>query len=414
MDLKYYHINTKFIVLLLTVSLFILIGYLRVHLNHSNLKDGYYKETIDILVHHPKMNIPKKHKKFTDQGYLDCLTHGQWYKSEQRGKYLERMKWIPNKDELTLPSGECGNKETVYQTFTSPTRRALCHPSSDKACCYNNHCITKSVEDCKCQGCLDLRSRLHAEEHIWRPDDTNNCQIREYESEPAVCDMLEQKKVKNLIFVGNSLIRHMWTGLLILLNGNLESGALLKSASSEDKVKCAFHMQFDLKFCRDLLIRDTTICNGKVKMAYQQRDRLSEIRASEKYIKSAKDFLFIFTIGLHDHLNFAQTKETLDQYFAALNFNKDRVIKNGSRIIWMTPHFPGLMLLPKYLDNYQSPADIKKYSENMTDYLSEYKIPVMSTLQMTNHTFSWDGVHFGYGLNSQLAHIFLNYIHRYA
>ena len=53
---------------------------------------------------------------------------------------------------------------------------ANCNPEGATPCCYDNVCQSKSMADCQCQGCYDLRLELKAELADWVPKN-KNCKV---------------------------------------------------------------------------------------------------------------------------------------------------------------------------------------------------------------------------------------------
>ena len=47
--------------------------------------------------------------------------------------------------------------------------RANCDPKGKTPCCYDNVCQAKTIEECRCKGCYDLRREVMAEFANWVP-----------------------------------------------------------------------------------------------------------------------------------------------------------------------------------------------------------------------------------------------------
>lgn len=63
-----------------------------------------------------------------------------------------------------------GNLNILSTRNKAPiTFRALCDPNGSTPCCFENKCVFKDVEHCRCQGCYDLRQKIHAELSTWIP-----------------------------------------------------------------------------------------------------------------------------------------------------------------------------------------------------------------------------------------------------
>ncbi|CAH1780199.1 unnamed protein product, partial [Owenia fusiformis] len=294
---------------------------------------------------------------------------------------------------------------------SSVPRRALCYPSSPRACCFKNQCQNKTIEQCTCEDCLDLRQRIVAERHHWYPH-SKQCQMTYYDPTSA-CKMLAEKNVKHIILVGDSLVRHFFGALLILLSGRMKDGAMLPDTKPGDRDYCGYHLQFDEKYCRLMADRERKICNSTIQLTLREDYKLPLLPNSVEFIREKENQVILFSTGLHSGFDFPSTKLAVEKYIKALG---DRIFQQNSytnhtrpRMLFMTPHYPGLMKRARYLNNHQGPKDVMLYTNKMRTFLANYSIPTFNTSALTNHTFSFDGTHFGFGLNLQLAHNLLNY-----
>ena len=68
---------------------------------------------------------------------------------------------------------KCGNVPYGPGRWVS---RANCNPEGTTPCCYDNVCQSKSMVDCQCQGCYDLRREVKAEFADWVPKNTK-CKV---------------------------------------------------------------------------------------------------------------------------------------------------------------------------------------------------------------------------------------------
>ena len=116
---------------------------------------------------------------------------------------------------LQRPDRRCGDVEVLPPWF-----RALCDPDGDTPCCYGNTCVNRTEDQCKCTNCLDLRAPVQAEYATWRPED-ERCELRAL-SAGEMCALLGKS---TLYFIGDSLVRHVYTAFLLAVSGNGETGA---------------------------------------------------------------------------------------------------------------------------------------------------------------------------------------------
>ena len=119
----------------------------------------------------------------------------------------------------------CGNVSFVHKGgFQKGSFRALCDVGGPTPCCRNNVCVASAQRHCVCPTCLDMRSRVHAEYATWRPTQ-RQCAPQKW-SVPQICRLLENSTI---YFMGDSLVRHLYTALLLLVSGNDVTGAQAKS-----------------------------------------------------------------------------------------------------------------------------------------------------------------------------------------
>lgn len=102
--------------------------------------------------------------------------------------------------------------------------RALCDPDGDNPCCYNNKCVNKTMEECRCTNCLDMRRPVQAEYATWQPVHPS-CKPKNW-TVAEVCRLLANS---TLFFLGDSFVRHVYTALLLTVTGNDVTGAHRKN-----------------------------------------------------------------------------------------------------------------------------------------------------------------------------------------
>ena len=116
--------------------------------------------------------------------------------------------------------------------------------------------------------------------------------------------------------------------------------------------------------------------------------------------------LFLFGIGLHDDLYW----ETVISWF--LSPVAKLLWWGGSfpdwpQVVWVAPHSPGSLKPPHLL--LQNKQRTITYARETSKFLADYGIPTLNTHALTDGMVSWDGTHYGYGVNTQIAHILLSY-----
>ena len=90
----------------------------------------------------------------------------------------------------------------------------------------------------------------------------------------SACSLLEAAGIRVLHVVGDSFARHAYVALLLLLSGNLRTGALLPKHSAF----CRTEGQFSEHECRSQLARNTVACGGRVRLRYFGTDEMPTSR----------------------------------------------------------------------------------------------------------------------------------------
>ena len=78
------------------------------------------------------------------------------------------------------------------------------------------------------------------------------------------------------------------------------------------------------------------------------------------------------------------------------------------RVVWSAMHAPGLLKTPRVPS--QNRQSILRYNRDLRQLLGMRGVPVFDTFNLTDGTTSFDGAHYGKGVNDVKAQVFLNYI----
>ncbi|KAK6178727.1 hypothetical protein SNE40_011243 [Patella caerulea] len=297
----------------------------------------------------------------------------------------------------------CGN--TSFPTHLSPTItwfRALCDPYGPTPCCFNNKCVQKSIQECKCDNCFDMRQPPHAEYSEWIPYD-QRCKIRKFNHSEA-CELLDGA---SLYLSGDSYIRHIYTELLLFLRNNTYDGALRKRVGKDTHDKCTGMYMFTEMACRINLDYSTDdLCGGKFRLRHDTHMSAYHGKSFSSMVATLKNkpkSLVIFGIGLHNSFHLPTIR---DGY---INPALDGV-KNSKwpKFLWASPHSPGILKN----GNMQSQAkpSVLRFIKEIADFLSPLKIPIFNSYNMTEGMMSFDGNHYGHGMNYWKIQIIFNYI----
>ncbi|XP_046566727.1 uncharacterized protein LOC124275289 isoform X1 [Haliotis rubra] len=338
---------------------------------------------------------------------LQNMTQGHWrtknlsqaQKGQSESFYYMALnhKGIPKS--LQRPDNRCG--DIGYANVTR-FLRAICSPTGPTPCCYNFKCVKKTEAQCRCKNCWDIRQQIHAEYSTWTPSDPR-CRPQQYSANQA-CNLLDGGTIR---FIGDSLVRHIYTGFLMTIRGNFKDGGVKPTESKRWKSACSGMDMFEERNCRKRLdSKPTNICRGRVKLSWKKHyasRRWGELINDVTEGLADRRTLFVVGIGIHEDYNSTKVKM---QY---LKPTLDRLRKIGilwPKVLFVDMNAPGIM---KRSDT-QSKPHVLRFNRDMEKFLNEYEIPVLKTYNMTDGVRSFDGTHYALGVNVLKANILLNYI----
>lgn len=264
---------------------------------------------------------------------------------------------------------------------------------------------------CECETCIDYRQYIPAELADWQID--NGCEMEEISSRDA-CNVLSDN-FSSVTFIGDSLVRHMFSSLLILLTKDKENGALLTQIKPIEKEICSGENQFTDSACHKKLVmywNDIKInpkyCHGN------KRPRLSFIEAyNVKHYNLAYDELkerlseekplVVLGIGVHDNFNYTTV---INDYLSPIVDMRNTAERKGT-FIWLNTHSSG-PLKPNQFREIQGNKKIKIFNKILRDFCNEKNIMLMDTFNFTRGIHSFDGTHYGYEINRLKIQILLN------
>ncbi|XP_071115266.1 uncharacterized protein [Haliotis cracherodii] len=352
-------------------------------------------------------NIPP----FNQHSIASILSHlltGHWKirpltktEDEQISKFLSdtnaRYRFPTN---YQRTDGLCGNV-THIKSKAAEWIRALCDPKGTTPCCFNNKCALKSVEECVCPDCYDMRNQKHAEYSTWIPSDTKYV-YKEHSPEEA-CSILNGSTI---LFVGDSLVRHVYTAMLLVVTGNMKDGAMKDDVPQDIRNTCTRMYMFTEKVCRLHLKFGLRACNGTVNLELKYFFYASYGPQLKQSVEKLNSKSLLFTgIGIHSHYD----HKVIQKKFLLPTL---KYIENNTRpwpkVMWAASHAPGIMKSP--MVSSQSYGSVKRFNDNMDPFLRSWKVPVFNTFNMTDGMASFDGEHYGLGMNVVKANLLLSYL----
>ncbi|ESO96248.1 hypothetical protein LOTGIDRAFT_174930 [Lottia gigantea] len=268
----------------------------------------------------------------------------------------------------------CGNAsfaqdpKVVYRMF-----RALCSPTGKTPCCMNKKCVAKTVKECQCKDCLDLRQEAHAEYSDWVPSN-HNCKIRLFKGNEA-CKIFDGMTV---VLSGDSLMRQIYIAFQKILNHDMIWGSLKKNAPIEQLEKCKGLYSFTFEKCRELTETYTSeLCNGRVNLTffeYYNAGLAKQFIPAVQSLTQKSKSLVITGIANHDKFD---TKLIYEKYLKpAIQIKK---VTKWPKLLWTMPPVSGLLRETKS----KIPEKEKKFVKKLTTLLNKDNVPIFDTYKLT-------------------------------
>ncbi|XP_041374217.1 uncharacterized protein LOC121387258 [Gigantopelta aegis] len=313
-------------------------------------------------------------------------------------------KYLP--DNYQRSDLKCGNlpyKKTGFRVWF----RVLCNPNGPTPCCFKYRCENKTVDECRGPKTFDLRNRVHAEYSKWQPTD-KRCPVKIFDSQSA-CNLL---KGSTIYIFGDSLMRQFYTSLLLIIRGDLKTGALKANTPKEKRKQCSGMYIYTHYECGGYIDFQPKVCNASLKLKFRY---YTSVKSNQKalhdalQLKGKKKSMLVLGIGLWDYFNYSLIVNAyLDPIVQALVKPRNSSYNGWPKILWSAAQSLGVFRYPhvKTVDNLHG----KQFNVKMAAYLRNFNIPIFNAFNMTDGVTSIDGTHYGIGLNMWKARIYLNYI----
>ncbi|KAK7497208.1 hypothetical protein BaRGS_00011502 [Batillaria attramentaria] len=166
---------------------------------------------------------------------------------------------------------------------------------------------------------------------------------------------------------------------------------------------------FTEQVCRKWLDRDVVGCNGKVEMKFLKQSRYQDANVVHGAVQTLRQnpnrrSIVVLATGLHDNLNFRAMQQKV---LLPLLRNRTREELSRPRLVWMSVPCPGLL---KNGNQRQGRENVLRFNREMARFLRTWHVPVLERFNMTDGVMSFDGTHFGLGLNRAAAQVILYYL----
>jgi len=290
-----------------------------------------------------------------------------------------------------------------------------CDMLSDSPCCRDDvgWCGNGNMF-CNCETCIDYRQYIPAELAYWQSE--NGCQITDISAKKA-CSILSSH-FTSVTFIGDSLVRHIFSSLLLLLTQNRESGALQTDIKEIDKAICSGENQFTDSACHKKLIMywkdikaNPKYCSNaepgkKPILSFVEAYNTVHLPLASDELNqrlSEKNPLVILGIGVHDNFNYTKV---INDYLSPIVDIRNSKGANGI-FIWLNTHSSG-PLKPNQFRDVQGNRNIKIFNQALKEFCESKNILLMDTFNFTKGVHSFDGTHYGYEVNRLKTQVLLN------
>ncbi|XP_039255641.2 uncharacterized protein LOC120332459 [Styela clava] len=343
-------------------------------------------------------------------------------------KSVWRLRGIP--EDPWKSTTNCGYYRLRESNVRRPPIGTWCDPKGPRPCCNNKllgYCVSAQAGSCSCTNCADVRKLQHAELMTWLPY-SYMCKWKQFTA-PEACDVIEHSPVKKLYIVGDSYMQSMYIGLLMILTGKPITGFWKKGViSTEQYVKCANYGLNYFKDCRamietmdDMKYRNSLCGDGrnvtfKAEFRKYYHSRFGpQFRKLIKRLAGKRGTYVVVGIGFHIRMEI----DLAIRHFMApairevsLHYKHKQHIpqsRRWPRFLFSLPMDYGLLKPTRHLKE-QYHTKQTKFERGMRSYCRRNSIRVLDFTPLTKNVHTFDGVHYGIGVNNMKNQIFLNYL----
>ncbi|BFY99604.1 hypothetical protein BsWGS_02643 [Bradybaena similaris] len=358
----------------------------------------------------PLLSRMKHEMKPSCPNVLDNMVVGRWVQDRPNqtemaavvefNRIIQAVHGIPQT--LQRKDKRCGNVNMVGTGKRGVIPfRALCDPNGSTPCCFENKCVFKDIEQCRCKGCYDLRQKLHAELSTWIPAN-QSCKITTFVGEEDACYVLSDLTI---YFIGDSFMEQLYNALLTIVRRNKVYGPLRKETAEDIVKRCHRHHALTNP-CLPYIDVSPNECNNTTllrKTGQWKSAFINEILTHVKSLQRQRDSIVILGIGFHDNFDVSVIENKVLKPLLLILAETP-----WPKLIWLSTHSPGLMLSPNYRP--RQSEHVVRYNLKVNDILRRRGISVLDFFEMTKSVMSVDGAHYGLALNDLKAQVLLNYI----
>lgn len=362
-------------------------------------------------------------------GALKTLINGNWVRrnvSDEAVQNRRRLDIILRQrkgwpERLFHGDLRCGPLFPLPRKVRNPSRpyvldvQSQCDTESNNYCCQGNMgWCGHGDKFCDCPSCINYKSFISAELAQWQP--LNGCHVKNF-TQSSACESMS-RAISSVTFVGDSLVRHFFSAMVILLTNDPLYGALRFTTPTKMRDICQGDSQFVDSIChvhtamtwRDIM-DNPNFCDGwaRFQMSYVKAYKVETAGLALLAIKkllSKVGSVVLMGIGIHDNFN----ASAVIQFYLEPAVRLVSTSKNGwPHLIWLSTHSMGPLKPINYHRDQGNPA-ILLFNNQLSEYCNLHNVTLFDTFNMTTGVHSFDGTHFGVGVNTMKVQILLNYL----
>lgn len=387
--------------------------------NYQKNKD----ENTDYMNQHETQKLESLSKNECRQ-IFPCLTNGRWFlkndltpediqKRARMDEYIYEYLGFPRT--FVRADGKCGTKFPP----SPPLGKAgsVCDAYGKKPCCNEDfgRC-GNTVEYCGCKNCTDFRNYLPAEISQWKTSD-DKCRIKTF-NHSKMCRFFKEH-ISEMLFVGDSLTRHVFTALALILTNDTAKGALNIKMTSKQREQCQGELQFidRGKFnCHRIIAHRweelPKVCGGKTNFKVNLEEAynvklVNRAKHAVKRLLNKTGAILVLNVGLHMGHN---SKFVIEKYVGPIIDMVNNGTNGWPKIIWHNLHGIDNFLRSDVIELF---TKWKRYNAEMEKYLKKRGVDVLDSGQLTRGIRSYDARHFGVGGNTLKVQVLMNYLEQW-
>jgi len=219
----------------------------------------------------------------------------------------------------------------------------------------------------------------------------------------------------------------MFLAFLLTMSGDLERGSWSKNMSPIQKELCVGETLFFHEECRTIItnindaLHPEKFCDGAPRPVnasfffYPDNERAGMFAQLIKSLLGKKGSFVLLGVGYWDGCNANKTITSyidpgiriISDFYESQSLSSERV--RWPQVVFVLPMLQGLLKSPEHFFLQDNPK-IHQFSDKMLKFGKENSVPVFDFRHLAKEVHSFDGTHYGLGVNLMKVQILLNYL----